>query len=69
MNKTIKDLTELELKAMKSDIYESNAQNAQNIQIINQELIRRLELSTKITDKITDKATELPKKIKKPLSF
>ena len=65
MNKTIKDFSESELKAMKSDIYESNAQNAQNLQIINQELIRRLELSTKITDKIT----ELPKKIKKPLSF
>jgi len=55
MNKTIKDFSESELKAMKSDIYESNAQNAQNLQIINQELISRQEV-------IVAPLIEVPKK-------
>ena len=39
--KTIKEFTDIELKAMKSDIYEQNQVNASNLQVINTELDRR----------------------------
>ena len=41
MQKTIEQFSDLELKAMKSDIYESNSQNNQNLQVINTELQKR----------------------------
>lgn len=50
MQKQLKDFTEVELKALKSDIYEEQARLSQNLQIINNELQSR-----------TQKAQEKPK--------
>jgi hypothetical protein len=41
MNKELKDYTEIELKAFKSDFYEQQQLIHQNLSIINQELARR----------------------------
>jgi regulator of replication initiation timing len=73
MQKTIEQFSDCELKSMKSDIYESNMQNAQNLQIINTELQRRVKeaqlqaqkvakevLETKVEEK-TDDTNQEPK--------
>lgn len=56
MNKTIEQFSDLELKAMKADIYEQNQVNLQNLQIINQELKRRSEV--KVVDKPIEDETK-----------
>lgn len=41
MQKTINDLSEIELKAIKSDLYETIAKCQNDLQVINQELSKR----------------------------
>ena len=71
MQKTIDQFSDVELRAMKSDIYESNMQNAQNLQVINAELQKRAKeaqlqaqkvakevLDAKVEEKTDDKSKE-----------
>ena len=50
MNKTIEQFSDTELKALKADIYESNMQNSQNLQVINAEIQKRANTPKEKTD-------------------
>jgi hypothetical protein len=58
MQKTIEQFSDLELKSMKSDIYESNMQNAQNLQVINTELQKRANQAKVNNEKTTEEVAE-----------
>ena len=50
MNKTIKDFTETELKALKSDMYEQIQSAQSNLQVINAELQSRNTKGEEVVD-------------------
>lgn len=52
MNKTIKELSEIELKAIKSDLYETLAKCQNDLQIINQELANRAKEQPEIKEEV-----------------
>ena len=56
--KPIEQFSDLELKALKSDIYESNAQNNQNLQEINNEIQRRAKEAQLQAQKVAKEVIE-----------
>lgn len=58
MQKDVKEFSVVELKAMKSDLYEQVSLAQQNLQIINQELTRRNAPEVVVAEKTSEEVAE-----------
>ena len=66
MQKTIEQFSDLELKSIKCDIYESNSNNSQNLQLINTELQKRAKESNLQAQKVAEEVIKTNDTNKEP---